>query len=402
MVSLFGLVTQNLRRKPFRTYALALAVAIASGAVFATATVMWGVERSLDVGMAKFGADLLVVPKGALVGMKTALLTGEPSTFYMNETVAERVRSVKGVEQVAPQLFLTTAEGSHCIIGNAFLVGFDPANDFTVTPWLNQRLERAMQPTDAVVGANNPYQLGESVYFYGQYFTVYGKLDRTGIGLYDNAIFIPIDMAYQLADNASKFGDVAPLGFGRGQVSALLVRLSDTAQANLVRFAISKDPEIKVVSAGNIVTSVRQNLAALFTGTLFLSGVLIVANVLMISAIFSTLINERRRELGLLRAIGARKRDVFQLVMAESCLLTGFGGVLGVFFGAVLMRVFRRTIGFHLESLSIPFIWPELGQIVVLGVACALLSLLVGMLGAGYPALIASRAEPYDAIRAGE
>ena len=95
-MTLIELAIQNLLRKPFRTYALALAVAIAGGAVFATATVMWGVERSLDRGFSKFGADLLVVPKGALVGMKTALLTGEPSTFYMDLSLADRLRTLKG------------------------------------------------------------------------------------------------------------------------------------------------------------------------------------------------------------------------------------------------------------------------------------------------------------------
>ncbi len=401
-MTLIGLAIQNLLRKPFRTYALALAVAIAGGAVFSTATVMWGVERSLDLGFSKFGADLLVVPKGALVGMKTALLTGEPSTFYMDESLADRLRAIKGVHKVTPQLFLTTAEGSHCIIGNAFLVGFDPNHDFTVMPWLTQKRSREFKLNDAIVGANNPYQLGESVYFYGQYFTVYGKLDRTGIGLYDNAIFIRIGKAYQLAESAKQFSDVAPLGFKPGQISALLVQLERTAPINVVRFSISRHPEVKVVSAGNIVTSVRQNLAALFTGTIFLSAVLIIANVLMISAIFSTLINERKKELGLLRAIGAKKGNIFQLVILEAGLLTAVGGILGVVFGAMLMRVYRRTIGFHLESLNIPFLWPAWSDILWLALSTIVLSLMVGILGALYPALMASQADPYDAIRAGE
>jgi putative ABC transport system permease protein len=401
-MTLLGLAVQNLRRKAFRTYALALAVAIAGGAVFSTATIMWGVERSLALGFAKFGADLLVVPKGALVGMKTALLTGEPSTFYMDAALADRIASVRGVARVAPQLFLTTAEGSHCVIGNAFLVGFDPARDFTVTPWLRQKLAREFSRRDAIVGANNPFQIGDSVYFYGEYFNVYGKLDRTGIGLNDNAIFLHIDAAYGLAESAKRLKDVAPLGYGRGQVSALLVQLEPAANQNIVRFAISRNPEVKVVSAGNIVSSVRQNLAALFSSTLVLTAVLVLANALMISAIFSTIVNERRKELGLLRAIGAETRAIFRLVVSESALLTVFGGLWGVVLGAVFMRVYRRTIGFHLESLNIPFLWPGAVDIAGLALGCLFLSALVGVLGAAYPAFVASRLEPYDAIRSGE
>jgi putative ABC transport system permease protein len=401
-MTLLGLAIQNLRRKPFRTWALALAVAIASGAVFSTATIMWGVERSLALGFSKFGADLLVVPKGALVGMKTALLTGEPSTFYMSSDLAQRISAIRGVSRVAPQLFLTTAEGSHCVIGNAFLVGFDPATDFTVTPWLNQKLARPFTAKDAIVGANNPFQIGESVYFYGEYFNVYGKLDRTGIGLYDNAIFIHIDATYRLAESAQRLKDVAPLGFRRGQVSALLVQLGSSANPNVVRFAISRNPEVKVVTAGSIVTSVRQNLAALFSGTLVLTGVLLLANILMISAIFSTIVNERRKELGLLRAIGAQTRAIFALVVSESGLLTAAGGALGVVLGTAFMRIYRRTIGFHLEALNIPFMWPSLTDIALVAAGCVLLSILVGVLGAGYPAYSGSRLDPYEAIRSGE
>lgn len=83
-------------------------------------------------------------------------------------------------------------------------------------------------------------------------------------------------------------------------------------------------------------------------------------------------------------------------------MITGMGGILGVLFGAVLLRVFRRTIGFHLEALNIPFVWPEWYYIGVLAASAVLLSLVVGALGAAYPALSASRADPYDAIRAGD
>lgn len=401
-MSIFWLAVQNLHRRMFRTVTLAIAVAVAAGAVFATATVMWGVERSLKVGLSKFGADLLIVPKNALVGMKTALLTGEPSTFYMTNTVAQEIRDLSGVAKVTPQLFLTTADGAHCIVGNAFLVGIDPKTDFTVMPWLTKKMDRPLDPADVVVGGNSNYQIGDVVYFYGQYFVVYGKLDRTGMGLYDNAIFITLDKAYDLAEASKKYSDSAALGYSRGDVSALLVQIGNTAKANLVRFAISKNPEVKVITAGNVVTSVRQSVVALFTGTVVLAVVLVIGNILMISAIFSSIVNERRRELGLLRAIGAKKASVFRLVETEAIALTTLGGLLGVVIGIGLMRIYTRTIGFHLELLNIPFVWPAWHEVAGIALASILMGMFVGIIGAVYPALVGSRAEPYDSIRMGE
>lgn len=122
----------------------------------------------------------------------------------------------------------------------------------------------------------------------------------------------------------------------------------------------------------------------------------------MISAIFSTIINERRRELGLLRAIGARKSRVFNLVLTESAMLGAAGGVAGVALGLILLRIFNRTIGFHLDLLNIPFLWPPVENIALMGMAAILMALLVATLGASYPAVSGARLEPYDAIRAGE
>jgi putative ABC transport system permease protein len=400
-MNLFTLAAHNLFRKPFRTAALVLAVGIATAAVFATATLMHGIERSVDHGFSKLGADLMVVPRGTMVGMERALLTGEPSTFYMEAELADEVNALQGVSTVASQLFLTTADAEHCIVGDAFLVGFDRENDFTVMPWVSDRLNREMQPGDVVVGGGSDFELGESVYYYGQYFTVYGKLDRTGIGLSDNAIFLDLDEAYALAEASRDYDDVE-LGFGPGDISAVLVRLESGADPERVRFALAQNSDISVVAAGNVVTGVRQNVVALFAGTALLTGVLIVGNILMISAIFSTIINERRRELGLLRAIGARKSRVFSLVLTESAMLGAAGGVAGVALGLILLRIFSRTIGFHLDLLSIPFLWPPVENIALMGMAAILMALLVATLGASYPAVSGARLEPYDAIRAGE
>lgn len=401
-MGILWLAVQNLQRRLFRAATLALAVAVAAGAVFATSVVMWGIDRSLSQGLDKFGADLLIVPQNALVNMKTALLTGEPSTFYMRDTVMQDVASIAGVARVSPQLFLTTANGAHCIVGNAFLVGIDPKTDFTVLPWLTRKLERKHDIGDAIVGGNSNYDLGDVIYFYGQYFVVYAKLDRTGIGLYDNAIFITIDRAYQLAEASKKYSDAPQLGFKQGDVSAVLVQIGNTAKASLVRFAVAKNPEVKIVTAGNVVTAVRQNVTALFAGTLALASVLVVGNVLMITAIFSSIVNERRKELGLLRAIGAKTGGVFRLVWLEAVLLTTVGGLVGIVLGAMLLRLFTRTIGFHLELLSIPFLWPPLSAMTLIALGVVLLSTLVGSVGAVYPALIGSRMDPYESIRSGE
>lgn len=401
-ISETSLALQNLARRTFRTYALLLAIAIVSGAIFSTSTLMWGVNNSLNKGLSKFGADLLVVPKGSMISMKSALLTGEPSLFYMEGGIMEQIASLKGVKSVSPQLFLTSVDGNCCVMGNAFIIGFNPKTDFTVLPWLEDKKDRPFQIDDVIVGASNSYNVGDTVFFYGQNLTVYGKLGRTGIGLYDNAIFMNIERAYVMAEQSHTTPGVKPLKLVRGHVSAVLVQTDVGAKIPFISFTISKDPDVKVITAGNIITSVRQNLVTLFGSTLVLSFVLILANALMISAIFSTIVNERKRELGILRAIGASKMSIFKLIVSEAAMLTSMGGALGVFLGIVIMRVYQRTIIFNLKELNMPYLWPTPSAIITLASLAIIAAVVVGVAGAFYPALQGSRLQPYDAIRAGE
>jgi putative ABC transport system permease protein len=138
-ISLTSLALQNLARRTFRTYALLLAIAVVSGAIFSTSTLMWGVNSSLKKGLSKFGADLLVVPKGSMISMKSALLTGEPSLFYMDGGIMEKIASLKGVKAVSPQLFLTSVEGNCCVMGNAFIIGFNPKTDLQSSRGLRRK-----------------------------------------------------------------------------------------------------------------------------------------------------------------------------------------------------------------------------------------------------------------------
>jgi len=401
-ISQTSLALQNLARRTFRTYSLLLAIAIVSGAIFSTSTLMWGVNNSLSKGLSKFGADLLVVPKGSMISMKSALLTGEPSLFYMEGGIMEKIAAIKGVKSVSPQLFLTSVDGNCCVMGNAFIIGFNPKTDFTVLPWLEDKKERPFQMDDVIVGAANSYNVGDTVFFYGQNLTVYGKLGRTGVGLYDNAIFMNIEKAYSMAEASHTLPGVAQLKLVRGHVSAVLVQTEVGSKLPFISFTISKDPDVKVITAGNIITSVRQNLVTLFGSTLVLSFVLILANALMISAIFSTIVNERKRELGILRAIGASKMSIFKLIVSEAAMLTSMGGALGVFLGIVIMRVYQRTIIFNLKELNMPYLWPAPFAVIMLASLAIVAAVVVGVAGAFYPALQGSRLQPYDAIRAGE
>ena len=108
---------------------------------------------------------------------------------------------------------------------------------------------------------------------------------------------------------------------------------------------------------------------------------------------------ERRRELGLLKAIGARRRQIIGLLLIEAVSVTSVGGAAGCVLGLLLMRLFEHSLVYYLESIGIPFLWLGSGATSLFALLCILLATLIGAIGAFLPAWQASRREPYDLIR---
>jgi putative ABC transport system permease protein len=112
--------------------------------------------------------------------------------------------------------------------------------------------------------------------------------------------------------------------------------------------------------------------------------------------VFSMAANERRRELGVLRALGATRSFVFRVLLSEAGLLALYGGVAGAALTILAVVLFRKLI---IASLGVPFLVPALPMLTALilgGLACSLLTV---MLAAMLPAYRISHEDPSNAMR---
>jgi putative ABC transport system permease protein len=112
-----------------------------------------------------------------------------------------------------------------------------------------------------------------------------------------------------------------------------------------------------------------------------------VANIMLVS------VTERTREIGIRKAIGARRSAILKQFLIESTVLAGLGGAVGIVIGVSV------TIA---ASIIIPQLAPNFGapEVSVLAVLVSFLtSLIIGLLAGGFPALRAARLQPIDALR---
>lgn len=396
------LAVQNLVRRRTRTLLLVAAVAIATGVGFAGAVLMRSIEGSMALGFTRLGADMMVVADDTLANITASLLVVEPTPHTLPRTLLEDA-ALSGVGRVAPQRTFRTTESRYGALGETVdFIGFDPAADFTVLPWVEERLPGPMGFGDVVVGARRDVPIGSEIVLFEQPFRVWGRLGRSGVGTHEGGIFMSFETIGLLALAVERCEVEVPRAFGPDEVSGFLVELAPGATQLAARFALMSQHEgIKVVTGEGTLTAIRHALSLLVSAALALSAAMVLAIGIMTGVLFSAIVAERRREIGVLKAIGLRRPQLVGLIVSEAALATGLGGLVGVLGGIAALRVFERLLVGRLEGLGIPFAWLDGPSLLAAGLLALLTAGAVGAAGALVPALRASRRDGQDLLSGG-
>ncbi len=398
-IKIYNLAVRNLRRKYIRTVVLLLIVAVVTGTLLSATIFISGMKNALRIGTYRLGADVLVVPAQNEAQAKAALLAGEPTSFYMDRQIFEKVEKVDGVKKASPQLFLKPSSFTCCFNVDVFLIAFDPKTDFTISPWLEKNLKKPLTDNEIITGREVPVVVGDTIPFFGSPFTVAGTMEPTGMKFFDQSVFMTMDSAYDMAAN-SKTKSLQPITLDRDKISAVLVQIQEGMTPERVAIRIEHDIDgVKAIASDEVISTVRRQLAGLLKGILAISAVLWGLALLMMGFAFYMIVNERQRELGLLRAMGAKKGHVFALIISEAIIISIAGGVIGMAIGSALLLTFKNLI---LHSLKLPYLLPSAGVLIELIAGAVLFSIITGLLSSLLPAISASRMEPYEAIRKGE
>ncbi len=390
---------KNLKRKLIRTWLLFAIVAVVSCTLFAATLFLKSINNALRIGTYRLGADLLVVPESAEAKAKSALLSGEPTNFLMDRSILDRVRAIDGVKNATSQLFLKPTSFTCCFNVDVFLIAFDPKNDFTVKPWLEKHLNRTLGDEEVITGRSVPVIPGDKIPFFGTTFTVAGTMEATGMDFFDRAVFMSLEAAYKMANN-SKTRAIQPIDIGRDKISTVLVQVKDDITPDRVairiEYAISG---VKALASDRIISTVRKQLSGLIKAIVVISSILWFIVLLIMAFAFYMIVNERRREIGLLRAMGANKGHIAAIILNEATLLSAVGGVAGILLGFGLLLSLKDLI---LQHLKLPYLFPATPELVTLTAGALFFSILTGLLAALLPVVTVLKSEPYEAIRSAE
>jgi putative ABC transport system permease protein len=349
------------------------------------------------------GAGVLIVTPG---NPKTQNAFGPPGTTSAQTLKLSDVRPLEtlpGVRFVSPQAFISTTFqfGRNTAGGQAVGTGanFQELRGVTMAQgrFFNEQESRTGAKV-AVIGHKLAIDLFKDtlkqplesrIEIGDQRLRVVGVLDEQGSGLFgsvDNQVFMPTRTFQTLLKGGERLNSILIKAEREDQLSALQPQVSALLRS---RHGIRPDEEddFKLQTQSDLlktVTTVTQVFTLLLAGIAAIS--LLVGGIGIMNIMLVT-VTERTREIGVRKAMGAKRRDIMIQFLIESATISLAGGVIGIVLGLALTWAITRVA-------SLPFV---LSPVAIVG--GALFSVAVGVFFGLYPADRASRLDPVDALR---
>jgi putative ABC transport system permease protein len=394
-----ALSLENLKAKPVRSACLVVVAAVLAFTLFGGSILVLNLRRGLSAMTGRFGADLMVVPRGAGERAQSLLLDGGGSYFYFDSGVTDSIAGAEGVACASPQFFLTSLS-TECCDDLVQLIAYDPSTDFVIQPWIAEKYSAAVGDGQVVAGSNISFRENGSVKLFNHEYPVAARLSSSASGL-DSSIFMTMNTMRNLiararAENYHFLAD----NYGDAAISAVLVKADPAKNTAALAQAIRREHEgVEVLVSQGIFSRISEAIAGLVRYVRALSVVLWVLALIVMAAVFSGSVHERKKEFALLRIFGATRRKLAGIVLGESAIAAFAGGAAGIALACLAIFPFSALIS---ERLELPYLDAPLINIVPLVLGSLFLSVLAGPLASLYAALRIGRAELYFTMREGE
>ena len=386
-----------------RTGLTMLGIIIGIGSVIAMTAIGQGAQNSISASIQSIGANLVMVMPGAqrsFGGPSGARGAAQTLTVEDANAIESQVSNVAGVVREVSSRKQVIATGTNT---NTSIIGTEPSyatvRNVSVAEGnfiSSQNVESGAKvavlgPTtrDDLFGTNATDIVGQKIRISGMEYSVIGiTVSKGGSGFSNNddVIYIPyttaqrylsgnkylseIDVSAENSDSSSQV---------QTDITSLLMQRHDITDSTKMDFNTLNQADI--IATASSVTSTFTTLLAAIAGISLLVGGIGIMNMML------TTVTERTREIGLRKAIGAKRRDINFQFLTEAVVLTFTGGFMGIVLGWLIAFIISY-LGIVQASVSLSSILLAFG-----------VSALIGIIFGYYPARHASSLNPIDAFR---
>jgi putative ABC transport system permease protein len=377
---------RNLRRKLPRTLLTVAVFSLGVASVTALLELSRAVGESLEAKLSNYGANILVSPRAETLSVTYGgLALGDVSVdikYLRQDEVLSAIRSIHHkdrISAVAPK-FAVLTRVADTPVG---VLGVDFAQELLIKGyWHPEAGSLPREPGQVLAGSQAAARLGlapgDTVTLLGQAFTVSGRLAATGAED-DKMLFTDLATLQRAAgaENRVHFVEVAALCSGC-PIDEITAQIAE------------KLPNTDIKAMQQVVRSRMMTVEFVKRLAFSVSGVILLSACVMLGLSIFSSVNERKNEIGLLRALGYTKTAVFFLMNLEALLLGLLAAMLG--YAAGYAASFKLMALLDLGAAATPVLdWSQCA-LMVAGVT------VLSALAALPPALTAARVEPSEAL----
>jgi len=410
-----SMALKNLRRRPVRSILTVAGVGLAVAVAVSLAGFNLGYRHAIEQSIDRLGFQVMIMAKGCPYEAATMMLKGGTGLLYLPSETYDKVRTDPEIGSITP-VFIGIAQkegsGIRDDSGSSFaiLAGIDVQSYREMKPWLEfeggagfdggrwfkddvedevvmgyeaatyeqRKVGDKFLATISPQGASQPVQKS---------FRITGVLKRTGTQD-DGTVFLPIKNAQKLFNRPT---DLTILGIKMKEFSGAKLQEFESRWASL--------PAVQVVS----LQQVKSTLVMLVgTAQTMIAAVTIIAILVALIGVINAIlmsVYERTGEIGVMKAIGAFRGDIFQLIWFETlviCVIGAVTGTVAAIAGSRLVEAaIKKLINIGVQGSIVIINW----EIITGAMAGAVV---VGFFAGLYPAWRAASMHPVDAIREGE
>jgi len=391
----FILAYKNLKRRKSRSFLTIGGVAVAVAVLVCLLGFNAGYQEALTSDIDKMGYQVVVTAKGCPYEAATMILNGEAGLKFIDEDIYKQITSDPDIDKITP-LLAQLAYDPEKMEGKGGFTNYlgieesymplKPNVEIITGEWFSGNdVNEAILGYDAAESEKK--SVGDKISIPGKdiTLTIVGVFNRTG-SQEDGTVFLPLKTTQRIFDIEGKLTGIGIKLKKIEKISEFEERLYPMASIQVISMSQVKGTILNLVNSAKILIMSVAFIA------IFVAIIGVINTILM--SVF-----ERTQEIGIMKAIGASKLDIFKLIWIETLIICTLGGVFGslvAIFGGNLTELLVRKVMPYAPGGKLLLITPELLLFSFLGV------IIIGVISGLYPAFRAASMRPIEVIRSGE
>ena len=399
----FALALKNIQRRGVRSWLTMLGIFIGIAAVVSLLSLGQGLEQAVAGQFQALGADRITV-QAQSGGFGPP---GQGAVNPLDEEDLEIVQNSRGVDAAAGRIIeqLIVEANDEQIVGFTATLPDDSEERRLVEEYFGEEMEagrdlRSQDEGKVALGINyyerdvlgEQIRPGETLTIQGEEFEVTGIYERSGSFQTDTTIFMNEEDMRELIDEPDLYSIIFARVENTDRIEATVENVEEELRRDRNQDVGEEDFEVE--TSQETLDSLNQILNLVTAFVVGIAGIsLIVGGVGIMNTMYTSVL-ERRKEIGIMKSVGARNEDILSIFMFESGILGFFGGLIGVVIGlglAYLVQIVGTAVagsGFIQATINL---WVVGGAL--------LFSFLVGLMSGVFPARQAASLKPVEALR---